>query len=300
MSKFLRETNKEHGTNIISMNAQRHRTHMAGNVTELKDEKANEANETTTPQQPFNAVVLNDIDPKYLPFLEKYKENGYRQKEKSWIDAGFGDKKEVFRILKKPEIRAAIYEMKASDFVAMRYTGNQVLAGLMETAHFPEYWDQACDENGYLKTNIKEWPEELRHAMCGYETTEDVLKTMDDGEDGGVIIRRKFKYKFSDPLKAKMELRKHGVEVEMYEKNNKQAEIYEAIIEKLLLNQINPIAAGLEMGKHNLTVPDALKIAMQKVDPKMIEPVKGIDSEDLDASQLSDEELDQIILNGAE
>lgn len=73
-------------------------------------------------------------------------------------------------------------------------------------------------------------------------------------------------------------------------------EIYQRIIEKLLLNQINPITAGLEMGKHNLPVPDALKIAMQKVDPKMIEPPKRIDSGDLDVNQLSDEELDQILL----
>jgi len=69
-------------------------------------------------------------------------------------------------------------------------------------------------------------------------------------------------------------------------------EIYQDIIEKLLLNQINPITAGLEMGKHNLPVPDALKIAMNKVDPSVLDKPPLMDTEDM--SEYTDEELEMI------
>ena len=300
MSKFLREINKEFKINIISMNAQRHRTHMAGNVTELKGETQKSGIQKGTVQADTSDQVsissLPDVDPEHVQFLSNYRQSGYRNKEKAWTDAGFKSPKKVYEVMKRPEIRAAIYEMKAADFVAMRYTGNQVLAGLMEIANFPEYWDEACDKDGHLKTNIKEWPEGLRHAMCGYETTEDVLKSFGGDEDGNgavEIIRRKFKYKFSDPLKARTELRKHGMEVEIYKKSIDKVQMYEEIIEKLLLNQINPIAAGLEMGKHNLPVPDALKIAMQKSDPVLDKPPL-MDLEDM--SDYSDDELERVAL----
>ena len=235
------------------------------------------------------SVALDAVDPKHIPFLEKYRENGYRSKEKAWLDAGFGDNKAVYDVLKRPEMRAAIYEMKAADFVSMRYTGNQVLAGLMETAHFPEYWDEACDKNGYLKTNIKEWPEELRHALCGYETTEDVLKSMGDDEDGGMIVRRKFKYKFSDPLKAKMELRKHGMEVEMYKKSVDKAELYSELMERMISGQVSPVMALLEMAKESLPFQDLTKTLLNKAD--LTQLTEGPNREGDDLGKASSEEL---------
>ncbi len=295
MSSVIRDVNKKYRLKITPMNASRHKSHYLPQVIEIKPEQLNKDTKTTA-RSPIisNGMTFPDLDPKHEKFLTCYRNNGYMNKEDAYKEAGFGDSstKAVYELLKRPEIKAAIYEMKASDFVAMRYTENQVLAGLMETAHFPEYWDQACDEKGYLKTNIKEWPEELRHAMCGYETTEDVLKSGDDDE--GLIIRRKFKYKFSDPLKAKSELRKHGMEIEMYKKSVDKVQFFQEIIEKLLLNKINPITAGLEMGKHNLPVPDALKIAMQKTDPSVMDKPPLMDLEDM--KDYSDEELERVAL----
>ena len=290
MSKFLRKTNEKYGTNIISMNVQRHRTHMEGNVTELKEQSNSASDKSTTQQQALSSVItaaLDALDPKHMPFLEKYRENGYRNKEKAWIDAGFGNKKEVYDILKRPEIRAAIYEMKAADFVSMRYTGNQVLAGIMEIAHFPEYWDEACDENGYLKTNIKEWPEGLRHALSGYETTEDVLKSVDD--DDGIILRRKFKYKFADHLKARLELRKHGMEVEMYQKSVDKAQLYEGLMDRMLSGEVSPVMALLEMAKESLPFKDLTKALLNKADLSQI--TDGPSREGDDLKKASSEEL---------
>ena len=294
MSSVIREVNKKYRLKLTPMNASRHKAHYLPQVIEIKPEQLKGGDKTTTQQPAISgmlSVALDAIDPKHMLFLEKYRANGYRNKERAWIDAGFGDNKAVYDILKKTEIRAAIYEMKAADFVSMRYTGNQVLAGIMEIAHFPEYWNEACDEDGHLITNIKKWPEGLRHALSGYETTEDVLKSGDDDE--GIIIRRKFRYKFPDPLKARAELRKHAVEIEMFEKNNKQTEMYESIIEKLLLNQINPITAGLEIDKLDRKVPEALRIAMQKSDPVLDKPPL-MDMEDM--SDYSDDELERVAL----
>ena len=292
MSKFLRKTNQKYEINIISMNAQRHKTHMEGNVTELKDDPKNSNNQTTTNQPVLNNVIsaaLDAVDPKHIPFLEKYRANGYRSKEKAWLDAGFGDNKAVYDILKRPEMRAAIYEMKAADFVSMRYTGNQVLAGIMEIAHFPEYWDEACDKDGHLKTNIKEWPEGLRHALSGYETTEDVLKSGDDDE--GIILRRKFKYKFADHLKARTELRKHGMEVEMYQKSVDKAELYSELMERMISGQVSPVMALLEMAKESLPFQDLTKTLLNKAD--LTQLTEGPNREGDDLSKASSEELNE-------
>ncbi len=301
MSKFLRETNKEHGTNIISMNAQRHKTHMEGNVTELKGEGKKGSKQKGTVQidasEQVEMLSFPDVDPEHVQFLSNYRQSGYRNKEKAWTDAGFKSPKKVYEAMKRPEIRAAIYEMKASDFVAMRYTGNQVLAGLMETAHFPEYWDQACDKDGYLKTDITKWPEELRHAMCGYETTEDVLKSFDgdeDGNGGGEIIRRKFKYKFSDPLKAKMELRKHGMEVEMYKKSVDNAQLYADLMDRIVSGQVSPVMALLEMAKESLPFQDLTKTLLNKADLTQLTEGPNRDGDDL--GKASSEELNERLI----
>ena len=101
--------------------------------------------------------------------------------------------------------------------------------------------------------------------MCGYETTEDVLKTM-PGEDGDVIIRRKFKYKFSDPLKARTELRKHGMEVEMYQKSVDKAQLYTELIDRMISGQVSPVMALLEMAKESLPFHDLTKTLLNKAD----------------------------------
>jgi len=291
MSKFLRWLNKEFKLNIIPMNVTRHKTHMEGNVTELQEQEDNKQNQRTNGHAINGAMTFPDVDPKHEKFLLCYRDNGYRNKEDAYKKAGFGDNsgKAVYELLKRPEIKAAIYEMKAADFVAMRYTGNQVLAGLMETAHFPEFWTEACDKNGYLKTNITEWPEELRHALCGYETTEDVLKSLGDDEDGGVIVRRKFKYKFSDPLKAKMELRKHGMEVEMYKKSVDKAQLYADLMDRMIGGEVSPVMALLEMAKESLPFKDLTKTLLNKADLTQI--TEGPDREGDDLKKASSDEL---------
>jgi len=108
-----------------------------------------------------------------------------------------------------------------------------------------------------------------------------------DGEETGFWI-------YNGPVVNKS-LEMLGKHLGMWDKKvetKDNQEIYQGIIEKLLLNQINPITAGLEMGKHNLPVPDALKIAMNKVDPSVLDKPPLLDSEDM--SEYTDEELEMI------
>ena len=111
-----------------------------------------------------------------------------------------------------------------------------------------------------------------------------------DGEETGEFIY--------NPNGANKALELIGKHLGMWDKKPVEPpdnqKIFENIIEKLLLNQINPIAAGLEMGKYNLPVPDALKIAMQKTDPSVMDKPPLADLEDM--RDYSDEELERVAL----
>ncbi len=296
IKQLLNYLKERFNLNVNGVNIHRHKAHTIRSKKTI-DPESNHIQ--PKPKKSTTSSILTipdlDLDPKYAEFLLKYRANGYMEKEKMFIETGFKDKKHVHTVMKRPDVRAALNEMRAVDFINLKITGNQIIAGLGKVANYTDYIDQMYDDDGNPITNIKEWPEELRCALNAVEMTEDVMKSIGGDEDGngaGVILKRKFKFRFESHLKAKQELRKHFMEIELYEKDNKQAQIYEAIIEKLLLNQINPIAAGLEMGKHNLTVPDALKIAMQKVDPNVLDKPPLIELENM--RDYSDEELERV------
>lgn len=302
MLPIMRDINQRYDINITPNNVSRHKSHIKKkkklHVIEIKEKELTKADPKVTTGDKFTntiAVFPSSIEPKHERFLICYRNNGYMKPEKSYQEAGFGKRspKKVYELLSRPEIKAALNEMRAIDFIQLKVTGNQVIAGLGKVANYTDYIDQMYDDNGRAITNIKEWPEELRCALNAVEMTEDVLQGNND-ED--VVLKRRFKFRFESHLKAKQELRKHFMEVQLFKKGEGKEEIYEKIIEKLLLNQINPIAAGLEMGKHNIPVPDALKIAMQKVDPNVLDKPPIIDSENM--SDYSDEELERVVSEG--
>ena len=305
MRPVMRSVNEHFDLNITPNNITRHKSHYlkqkGKQPIEIKSEdlkrshsrrgKSKKEGKPSSKQTGKSFFSLPAMPPQYERFLLIYRKNGYHQKEESFKEAGFKNGNGVYDVMERPEVQAALNEMKAIDFIELKITGNQIIAGLGKVANYTDYIDQMYDDEGRPITNIKEWPEELRCALNAVEMTEDVMQTSKKDDDG-IVLRRKFKFRFESHLKAKQELRKHFMEIELYDKDNKQAEVYEAIIEKLLLNQINPITAGLEMGKYNLDVPDALKIAMQKVDPGVLDKPPLMDTEDM--SDYTDEELEQI------
>jgi len=265
-AKFLRELNEEYKLNIILMNVQRHKTHMDGNVTELKSESKSTVGQKRTVKTGAllinspNTINFPDVDPKYIQFLINYRENGYRDKEGALKGTGLKRAKTAYDIMKRPEVQAALNEMKAIDFIELKVTGNQIISGLGKIAHHPEIKHLMYDEEGELITNIREWPEELRHALQGVE--KELITTSD--KDGNESTREKYKFKFESSLSAFKELRKHFMDVELYKRGEDKEEIYKQIIEKLISDQINPIAAGLEIDMLGRDVPEALKIIMRK------------------------------------
>lgn len=279
-AKFLRELNKKHKLNIILMNVQRHKTHMDGNVTEIKEGDIRKTKLpielSNTKQSVFN-MSFPQLDAKHEKFLLEYRATGYKDKEKAYKKAGYKGAKGAYEMIERREIKAALNEMRAIDFINLKITGNQIIAGLGKVANYTDYIDQMYDEDGNPITNIKLWPEELRCALSAVEMTEDVMKSSFDDE--GIVLKRKFKFRFESHLKAKQELRKHFMEVELYRKGEDKEEIYKQIIEKLLLDQINPIVAGLEIDKLGREVPEALKIIMRNDKGKDPEtPEHGIKS----------------------
>ncbi|MCK5605738.1 hypothetical protein KAR91_27835 [Candidatus Pacearchaeota archaeon] len=305
IKKLLNTLKKRFNLDINGVNIYRHKTHLSSNIHEIRTKDISKTgkqketfNEGVFLNNPANTITFPDLDPQHAEYLMHYRANWYKNKEDAAKLAGFKDPKKIYEVMKRPEIKAALNEMRAIDFINLKITGNQIIAGLGKVANYTDYIDQMYDEDGNPITNIRKWPEELRCALNAVEMTEDVMKSIDGDEDGngaGVILKRKFKFRFESHLKAKQELRKHFMEIQMYQQggdNSEKMKIYENIIEKLLLNQINPIAAGLEMGKYNLTVPDALRIAMQKVDPNVLDKPPLIDLDDMD--DYSDEELERI------
>lgn len=296
MSKFLRYINKEYVINITDMNLNRHRPHLIieAEFEDLGTTPGSGQNDGQT-STGLNFLSFPDLEPMHEKFLFIYRSNGYKDKKKAYIDAGFKRPKGVYDLLKRPEIIAALNEMRAVDFIQLKVTGNQVIAGLGKVANYTDFIDQMYDDKGRPITNIKLWPEELRCALSAVEMTEDVIGAGDDDE---LVTKRKFKFRFESHLKAKQELRKHFMEIELYKDKNPDKAHYEKIIEMLLSNKLNPIAAGLELGKLNLDPPEALKIAMRKVDPSILDKPHILDSDNME--EYSDDELDRVIAQEGE
>lgn len=298
MASIIRKVNQDYGLKLTPMNASRHKSHYLSEVIEIKPEqlersgrKAEKSSQNTVyqPDKPKSFFPLPELSPKYEKFLLIYRKNGYSQKEKSWTEAGFKRSEGVYDVMKRPEVAAALNEMKAVDFINLKITGNQVIAGLGKVANYTDFIDQMYDEDGRPITNIKLWPEELRCALSAVEMTEDVMKTSKDEDDPGIVLKRKFKFKFESHLKAKMELRKHFMEVELYQKGQDKEQFYEEMMERMMSGQVSPVMALLEMAKESLPFKDLTKTLLNKADLSQI--TDGPNREGDDLAKASSEEL---------
>ena len=297
--------NERFSLNITRNNGSRHKSHYTKErepqVIEIKGEEIKKeiAPQKIELQDVFtgrstSTLSFHGLDPKLEKFLLIYRANGYKNKEKAYLEAGHKRSKGVYDAMRKPEVRSALYEIKAIDFIQMRVTGNQIIAGLGKIAHAPELKHLMYDDDGELITDINKWPEDLRLALRNVRK-ETVTITDNDGNE---TVKEKFNFDFESHSKAFQELRKHFMEIQLYAKGGREEEkqkLYEQILEKLILNQINPMTAGYEIDKLDREIPESIKIAMRRTDQKLLDPPRLTDLDDLDATQLSDEELDRII-----
>ena len=220
-----------------------------------------------------NTITFQNVDSEHIQFLSNYRQNGYRNKEKAWTEAGFKSPKKVYEVMERPEIQAALYELKAADFINLRVTGNQIIAGIGKIAIYPEYFPEACDKDGVLKTNIKEWPEGLQCALSGVEITEDALQ----GEEDELILRRKFKFKFESHLRARQELRKHFMEIDLYRMGEEKRQIHErsiAIMEMRKEEDLNLTETMKLFEAEGLPFPESLKLEIKDFDWELEKRIK--------------------------
>jgi hypothetical protein len=86
-----------------------------------------------------------------------------------------------------------------------------------------------------------------------------------------------------------------GKSIQMWEKkpDPTNQKLFQEIMEKLLINKINPITAGIELEKNNIGLPEVVKIAMRKVDPSVLDKPDMTDSDDM--KEYTDEELEQVL-----
>lgn len=302
MRPVMRSVNELFELNITPNNITRHKSHYlkqkGKQPIEIKPEelkrsgkKTDKGSQSTIYQsdKPKSFFPLPELSPRYEKFLLIYRKNGYSQKEKSFKEAGFKALEKVYDVMRRPEVEAALNEMKAIDFINLKITGNQIIAGLGKVANYTDYIDQMYDEEGRPITNIKLWPEELRCALNAVEMTEDVMKSLGDGDD--IVLKRKFKFRFESHLKAKQELRKHFMEIELYKKGEDRERFYEELMSKIAENQISPVMALIEVAKEKLPSAELTKLLLNKADLTQI--TEGPQREGDDLKKASTEELNE-------
>lgn len=261
----VREVNKKYRLKITPMNASRHKKHYLNIPLENPKKEVEVYSKNGELIYSNITEIIQGLEPKHKLFCEAYA-NTYNQNATAAYQDVFDSDNygssaaQASTLLKNNNVLLYIGHLNQERSKKLGISSAFVITGLMEV-----------------------------YARC--MQAEPIIGK--DGEPIGI-------YNFN-PNGANKALELIGKHLNMWEKKAEplKQQIYEQILEKLILNQVSPLAAGLELGKHNLPVPDALKIAMQKMDPKLIEPPKGIETGDIDVSQLSDEELDQIILQGA-
>jgi hypothetical protein len=283
MRPIIRSVNEEFGINITPNNVSRHKNHYrvikGTQPIDIKEKDVkktphnHKAHKSTSQGNAFlsqssNIASFPQLKPSHEKLVLAYRANGWKSKEAAAKKAGFKSEKRVYEILERPDVQAAIFELKAIDFINLRITGNQIIAGIGEIAHHNEYLDKMYDESGELITDISEWPWELRCALKEVKKEATIINigTKSDPEDA---INVKYSFKFESALSAKKELRKHFMEVDLYKKGEEKRLIHEktvAIQEMRREKKLSLIDTMKIFEKEGLPFPESLKLEIKDFD----------------------------------
>lgn len=285
MAKFIKKFNDEFDLDIIPMNASRHKTHMEGNVHELTERnKANDDKnkQNQTPQgnaflsQSSNKASFPALKPKHEKWLLAYRANGWTSKEEAAKKVGIKDTKMVYAIERRPEVQAAIYELKAIDFINLRITGNQIIAGIGKIARHNEHLHEMYNDKGELITDIRKWPEALRIALKEVKQEATIIN-IGQGEDAEEAVNVKYAFKFESALAAEKELRKHFMDVDLYKKGEEKRVIHEktvAIQEMRREKNLSLIETMKIFEDEGLPFPESLKLEIKDFDWELEKRIK--------------------------
>ena len=280
IKQLLNTLKKRFDLDINGVNIHRHKTHLASNTHEIdqKDLKKGGKQKETLKTGAFlsnsvNTLTFPDLDPQHTEYLMHYRANGYKNKEEAAKLAGFKDPKKIYEVMKRQEVQAALFELRSIDFINLRITGNQIIAGLGKIAHHPEIKHLMYDENGELITNIHLWPEDLRLALQAVE--KEMITTTD--QDGNEMTKEKYKFKFESSAGAFKELRKHFMEVDLYKLGEEKRQIHEravAILQKRREEDLNLTETMQLFEIEGLPFPESLKLEIKDFDWELEKRIK--------------------------
>jgi len=264
MAPFLDIFNKEFKLNIIPMNVTRHKTHMEGNVHELpaKDKKQNDGEMRV--YSPDGELVFTNIKELLKTmgkrhrlfcesFVNTYNHNATASYQYAFECENYGSAaSQASDLLKNLNVILYINYLIEERSKRLKISSSFVLTGLLENYARCMQAVEILDREGIPTGKYIYNAKEANHAL-------DLI----------------------------------GKHIGMWDqKKPENPELFSKIMEKLLGNEINPIMAGLELGKANIGVPEALKIAMQKSDASSLDKPKMYESNNM--KDYTDEELVRI------
>lgn len=263
-AKFVLKLNKEYKLNLTKMNASSHKAHMEEFSKKKKSTKNKPAEmEVYSPDGELLYTnieeIIDDLSENEREFCEAFvnthNHNGTTAYLEVYQTDTYGSAASLAsRLLKKVNIQLYLSHLMNERSKHLRISSSFVITGLMEN-----------------------------YSRC--MQSEPVMGR--DGEPIGIYNH--------NPNAANKALELIGKHIDMWDKKPEPTnqKLFQEIMEKLLINKINPIAAGIELEKNNIELPEVIKIAMRKVDPNVLDKPPLMDSEDM--TDYSDEELERVM-----
>lgn len=262
IQKLLKILNKEFNINITPMNYQSHKGHtLDGKVHELK--KSGPTVEVFSKEGDLQYTnieeIIENLNPKHKLFCELYVRTFKRNGTKTIL-----------------EVYGSDMTNESASVSASRLLSNANVNLYIKHLDKIEKEELGLNVNYVLK-NLKAVAERSMEA--------EPVKN----KDGDIIGD----YVFNAPG-ANKALELIGKHFQMWDKKEQPADqtLYKKILEDFISNKLNPISAGIELGKLNIEPPKALLIAMGKVDPSILDKPAITDEMNLD--DLTDDELDRL------
>jgi phage terminase small subunit len=275
MTKFIEQLNEEYGIDLNKMNVSRHKTHMEGNVHELKSKDRKQPQKNKEPDGEME-VYSPEGELLYTNIKEIIKSLNERQREFC----------ELFVNTYNHNATAAYQEA----FDCENYgSAASMASGLLKNLNVILYINYLVEERSKrLKISSSFVLTGLMENYARAMQAEPVLDR--EGFPTGV-------YSYN-PNAANKALELIGKHLAMWDKKtDDNHDMVKKIIEKLMSNEITPLIAGLELGKYkNAAIPEALKIAMQKSDASGLDKPTINQSDDM--RDYTDEELVRIVSGG--
>lgn len=166
-AEVARQVNQEFKLKILRINITHHAPHVIPPEVEIEPQllrrdsgKNTEQNQTKNISQ-IKLPRFPRLSAKYERFIFLYQKEGYKNAEKCFAAVGCPATKEVYSVLEKSEVKAAINELRAIDLIDLKDSPNQLFADLMKVASWNKYNKEMFLEDSCVNANFQDWPEEL-------------------------------------------------------------------------------------------------------------------------------------------